>query len=174
MATKITDLSRSFRCLTSQRIRSCAYLSLKAEMLKPCRAQWGLLVQRPFCGPHFLLVGKMFQLQLPHWVPKHWANTSWSEEAQKEATVQRGSLVLAPPWGVVTIWFSPLSSAGSQAPSQARVVTSGWAQACRPQAGWKQKADGWDSWNITLLPHHHPIRGGPHMLQPTSHPHFCL
>ena len=33
-----------------------------------------------------------------------------------------------------------------------------WPQAHRPQTGWNQKVDNEDSWNITLLPHHQPIR----------------
>ena len=41
----------------------------------------------------------------------------------------------------------------------------------KPSTRWKQKADDWDSWNITLLPHHLPIRSGStswsHILHPS-------
>ena len=38
------------------------------------------------------------------------------------------------------------------------MVTTCWPQAGRPQTGWNQKTDDWDSKNITLSPHHQPIR----------------
>lgn len=37
-------------------------------------------------------------------------------------------------------------------------VTSTWEQAhWKPQTGWNQNVDSWDSWNFTLLLHHQPI-----------------
>ena len=39
-----------------------------------------------------------------------------------------------------------------------RIMTTCWTSAHRPQTIWNQKADDWDSWEITLLPLHQPIR----------------
>ena len=47
------------------------------------------------------------------------------------------------------------------------MVTISWAKAGRPQTAWNQKVDDYDSWNITLLPHHQPIRRKSCTLQPS-------
>ena len=39
-----------------------------------------------------------------------------------------------------------------------RIMTTCWTSAHRPQTIWNQKADDWDSWEITLLPLHQRIR----------------
>ena len=37
-------------------------------------------------------------------------------------------------------------------------LTACWPPTCSLQTNWNQKIDNWDSWKITLLLHHQPIR----------------
>ena len=59
------------------------------------------------------------------------------------------------PQGLLIIsWVIFLSCfADNKIPIMWKKLTTCWPSACRPQTGWNQKLDGWDYWNITLLPH---------------------
>ena len=67
---------------------------------------------------------------------------------------------LVPPQGLwIIFWATSLSGfTDTKAPTKWKKLTSCWPQAGRPHTSWNQKVDDVNSWNITLLPHHQPIR----------------
>ena len=74
-------------------------------------------------------------------------------KSSQETILQCWGRVLVPPQGTyITVSLS--SSARTKAPTH----VEGGNYMLRPQTGWNLKADDWDSWSTTLLPHHQPIR----------------
>ena len=66
------------------------------------------------------------------------------------------------------IWYRSLSSSfRTKASTPAEDGDLRLSRGHRPQTDWNMKADDWDSWNPTLLPHHQPTRGRSHTLQPS-------
>ena len=133
-------------------------------VLIPSRTLWGSWAQRPFCVPHFLIIGNRL-----HSASMTFPEFQWGRFKQmliregrgcrdKGGTVRRtNSAALgqgpgSPSRDTQTISLSCF--ADTESPTRWEKLTVCCPQARRPQTGWNQKVDDADS----HLPHHQPIR----------------
>ena len=127
-------------------------------------SQWGSWAQKPFCVPHFLMIGNRLHSASMTFPEFQWGrfkqmlireggDAETREEQSGEPIVQPWGRVLVPPQGThITISLSCF--ADTETRTRWEKLTVCCPQARRPQTGWNQKVDDADC----HLPHHQPIR----------------
>ena len=125
------------------------------------RALWGSWTQKPFCVPHFLIIGNRLHSASLTFPEFQQADSNKQllirertrEEKSRETIVQPWGKVLVPSQGIhITRSLSCFSD--TESPTRWEKLTVCCPQALRPQTGWNQKVDDADS----HLPHHQPSR----------------